>query len=186
MTTVGGNLYPNGWEIGTPCPTYAHDSTLTRVRRIVLATVASAACLALPAPSLAQTPSFADWWGHFSARVQRDVTRIQTACEKRYGHHDAKVGACFVKAERVSLRVEHAALKKQIKVISRGQKATCKQAIQVYWQASSKAVRANLAYLDSHPHVAVTRLSRDLNRKPFTKLKSLTYAATSRAIRICG
>jgi hypothetical protein len=41
----------------------------------VLVIVASTAFLAEPASSLAVTPSFADWWGHFSARVQRDITR---------------------------------------------------------------------------------------------------------------
>lgn len=139
-----------------------------------------------PTVSLAEAPSFALWWGRFSAGVQRDVTRIGDACEKRYGRDDAKVGACFVKAERVSLRGQRAALKKGIATISRGQTAPCRKAIRAYWLASRKAAKVNLAYLDSHPQVAVTRMSRDLNRKPYTTLKSLSFEAKTRAIRICG
>jgi hypothetical protein len=156
------------------------------MKRIALVTVALTAFLGGAPPAPAKAPSFALWWKGFSARVQRDITRIERACEGRFGRNDAKVGACFVKAERVSLRLEGEAMRKQIAIISRGQTASCKKAIHVYWLASRKAAKVNLIYLDSHPHVAVTRLSRDLNRKPYTTLKMHTFRAKSEAIRICG
>jgi hypothetical protein len=170
-------------------PRICRRPTLPRMRRIIALVIVGSAVLlgGPPALSLAKAPpSFALWWGRFSAGVQRDITRIGDGCEKRYGRDDAKVGACFVKAERVSLRGQRAALKKQIAMISRGQTAPCRKAIRVYWLASRKAANLNLAYLDSHPHVAVTRMSRDLNRKPYTTLKSLSFEAKTRAIRVCG
>jgi hypothetical protein len=156
------------------------------MKRVALVTVVLVAFLGGAQPALAKAPSFALWWKRFSVRVQRDITRIEHACEGRFGRNDAKVGACFVKAERVSVRVERAALKKGIATISRGQTPSCKKAIHVYWLASRKAAEVNLIYLDSHPHVAVTRMSRDLNRKPYTTLKLRTFKAKSAAIRVCG
>ncbi len=156
------------------------------MRRFALATVVVTALLAGAPAALAKAPSFALWWKQFSARVQRDIVRIERACEGRHGRDDAEVGACFVKAARVNLRVELAAQKKQIAIISHGQSAACKQAIRVYWLASRNAAHVNLRYLDSHPHVAVTRMSRDLNRKPYTTVQARTFKAKSKAIRICG
>jgi hypothetical protein len=142
----------------------------------------------MPAASVAkpQPPSFAVWWSHFSAGVQRDVVRINHTCQKRYGVNDRKVGACFVKHERASLRSERAAWEKQIRKISRPQRATCKKAIRAFGSATRKAAVANLRYLDSHQHAPLTVISRDLNGQPFEGLKSLTFATKSRAVRICG
>lgn len=156
------------------------------VRSIALISLASAVLLGTASTALADAPSFALWWGRFSARVQRDIQHIDTACQARFGHDDAKVGACFVKAERASLRAESASLTRQLATISRGQKASCRKAITIYGRASRRAATANLRYLDAHPHITVSRLARELNRAPYTKLKSATFAARSRAIRTCG
>jgi hypothetical protein len=156
------------------------------MRRIALATAALTLLLGTPASALAKPPSFAVWWSHFSARVQRDVVRIDHVCQKRYGIDDARVGACFVKQARVSLRMERAAWEKQVARISRSQRAPCKQAIQRFGAASRKSAVANLRYLDSHRHARLTQVSRDLNGQPFESLKALTFEAKSRAVRICG
>ena len=142
--------------------------------------------MAMPAPGSAKPPSFGLWWKHFSAGIQRSVTRIDSTCQRAYGQDDAKVGSCFVRAERVSLRAQRSALKTQIAAISRGQKASCKRAIQQYWVASRKAATANLAYLDSHQRAGIRRLSRDLNAEPYVSLKKSTYNAKSHAVGVCG
>jgi hypothetical protein len=157
------------------------------MKRIGLAALVLALLLGcLPAASLAKPPSFAVWWSHFSARVQRDVVHINHICQERYGSNDRKVGACFVKHERVSLRSERAAWEKQIKRIARHQRAACQKAIRTFGSATRKAASANLRYLDSHRHSPLTEISRDLNGQRFERLKSRTFEAKSRAVRICG
>jgi hypothetical protein len=154
--------------------------------RVGLAIVAVAILLGTSAPVLARPASFAVWWSHFSARVQRDVVRINHVCQKRYGVDDAKVGACFVKHERVSLRLERAAWEKQVAKISRSQRAPCKRAIHGFRVASRKSAIASLRYLDSHRHARLTQVSRDLNAQPFQSLRVTTFEAKARAVRICG
>jgi hypothetical protein len=156
------------------------------VRRVGLATAAVVLLLGTSVSASAKPASFALWWSHFSARVQRDVVRINHVCQKRYGVNDAKVGRCFVKHERVSLRLERAAWEKQVDKISRAQRAPCKQAIQRFRVASRKSAIASLRYLDSHRHSRLTQVSRDLNAEPFASLKQLTFEAKARAVRICG
>ena len=156
------------------------------MRRVGIAILAATLLLGTPASALAKPASFAVWWSHFSARVQRDVVRINHVCQKRYGVDDAKVGACFVKHERVSLRRERAAWEKQVEKISRSQKASCRRAIHRFRVASHKSAVASLRYLDTHRHSRLTQVSRDLNGQPFESLKLLTFAAKSRAVRICG
>jgi hypothetical protein len=157
------------------------------MKRVGLAAVALTLLLGcLPAAAPAEPPSFALWWSHFSARVQRDVVRINHVCQKRYGVNDAKVGACFVKRERISLRTERVAWEKQIARVSRPQRPACKKAIRTYRSATRKAAIANLRYLDSHRHARLTEISRALNGQRFESLKSLTFSAKSRAVRICG
>lgn len=112
--------------------------------------------------------------------------RINHVCQKRYGVDDAKVGACFVKHERVSLRLERAAWEKQVAKISRSQRAPCKRAIHRFRVASRKSAIASLRYLDSHRHARLTQVSRDLNAQPFESLRVMTFEAKARAIRICG
>lgn len=159
-----------------------------RARRpaILLACAASLLLLGAPASSAAKPPSFAVWWSHFSARVQKDIVHINALCQKRYGNSDTKVGACFVRHERVSLRAESVAWERQIAAIARNQRRSCRTAIHSYRQATRKAATANLRYLDTHRHTALTEISRDLNGQPFASLKSLTFRAKARAVRICG
>jgi hypothetical protein len=154
------------------------------MRRLALAAVTL--LLVVPATSLAKPPSFALWWAHFSARVQRDVVHVGNVCQKRYGHDNAKMGACFVRAERVSLRAERAAWEKGVAVVARHQLKPCKQAIQSYRAATRRAARANLVYLDSHPKTALAKISRDLNGQPYTQLKTASVQSKLRAARICG
>jgi hypothetical protein len=156
------------------------------MKRAPTIAIALTLVMAMPVSGLAKPPSFGLWWKHFSAGIQRSVTRIDSACQKAYGQDDAKVGACFVRAERVSLRAQRSALQTQIAAISRGQRASCKRAIHQYWVASRRAATANLVYLDSHPRAGVRRLSRDLNAEPYASLKKSTYDAKSHAVDACG
>jgi hypothetical protein len=155
-------------------------------RRNALAVAAVTLLLAVPAASAAKPPSFALWWAHFSARVQRDVTHIGNVCQQRYGHNDARVGRCFVLAERRTLRAEQASWEKGLAKISRPQHKRCKKAIRAYRTATRKAAKANLVYLDSHRRSALTKISRDLNGEPFATLKTVTLKAKTRAVRLCG
>jgi hypothetical protein len=153
---------------------------------IISVTVAVVVALAMPATSPAKPASFALWWARFSAHVQRDVTRISSVCQHRYGRNDVKLGACFVRAERISLRAERAAWEKQVERISHGQGRRCRKAIGRYRSATRKAARANLIYLDSHRHAGLAQIGRDLNGQPFATLKSATFKAKANAVRICG
>ena len=156
------------------------------MRRAAIVSVTVAVLLGLPAASVAKPASFAQWWARFSAHVQRDVTRIGNACQHRYGHDNLKLGACFVKAERASLRTERVVFEKQIARISRDQGKRCKQAIRQYRSATRRAAVANLAYLDSHPRAGLTQIGRELNGQPYATLKSKTFSAKSNAVRVCG
>ena len=156
------------------------------MRRAAIVTVTVAVLLGLPATSVAKPASFAQWWARFSAHVQRDVTRIGSVCQHRYGHNNLKLGACFVRAERVSLRAERSDFEKQITRISRGQGKRCRHAIHQYRSATRRAAEANLAYLDSHPRAGLTQIGRELNGQPYAALKSKTYSAKSNAVRVCG
>ena len=156
------------------------------MKRVALAAVAVALLVGSPAASGAKPPSFAIWWSHFTARVQRDVVRVTHACQKSYGTNDAKIGACFVKRERISLRQERVAWESQLERIARGQKVRCRRAIGTFRAATRTSAMANLRYLDTHRHSALSEISRDLNGEPFAGLKTRTFAAKARAVRICG
>ena len=157
------------------------------MKRVALAAVAVALLVGSPAASGAKPPSFAIWWSHFTARVQRDVVRVTHACQKSYGTNDAKIGACFVKRERISLRQERVAPGKRSSSGSRAsQKARCRRAIGTFRAATRTSAMANLRYLDTHRHSALSEISRDLNGEPFAGLKTRTFAAKARAVRICG
>ena len=126
--------------------------------------------LALPAASAAKPPSFALWLAHFSARVQRDVTHIGSTCQKRFGHDDARVGRCFVRAERRTLRAEQAAWEKGIARTALHQRRSCRKAIAAYRRATRRAAKANLVYLDSH------RRSRSHEDQPRSQRRALRDA----------
>jgi hypothetical protein len=155
------------------------------MKRVALAAVAVALVVGSPAASGAKPPSFAIWWSHFTARVQRDVVRVTHACQKSYGTNDAKIGACFVKRERISLRQERRAWETQLERIARSQKARCRNAIGRFRAATRTSAAANIRYLDTHQHSALSEISRDLNGQPFAGLKTRTFAAKARAVRIC-
>ena len=156
------------------------------MKRAAIVGVAMAVVLTMPAMSVAKPASFALWWARFSAHVQRDVTRIGNVCQQRYAHDDAKLGACFVRAERISLRAERVAWERQIATISHHQGKRCKKAIHRYRSATRRAAKANLAYLDSHLRAGLTQIGRELNGQPYATLKSKTYNAKSNAVRACG
>jgi len=156
------------------------------MKRVGLAAVAVALLLGTPAVSAAKPPSFAIWWSHFTARVQRDVVRVTHTCQRSYGTNDAKIGACFVKRERISLRQERRAWETQLERIARSQKAGCRKAIGRFRAATRTSAAANLRYLDTHRHSALSKISRDLNGEPFAGLKTRTFAAKAHAVRICG
>jgi hypothetical protein len=156
------------------------------MKRVALAAVAVALLLGSPAASAAKPPSFAIWWSHFTARVQRDVVRVTHACQSTYGTNDAKIGACFVKRERISLRHERRAWETQLERIARSQKVRCRTAIGRFRAATRTSAAANIRYLDTHRHSALSEISRDLNGQPFAGLKTRTFAAKARAVRICG
>jgi hypothetical protein len=155
-------------------------------RRLTLTLATVALLLVVPATSLAKPPSFALWWNHFSSRVQSDVTHVGNVCQKRYGHNNAKLSACFVKTERVSLRAERAAWEKGIAIVARNQQKPCKRAIQAYSKATRRAAQAHLVYLDSHPRAALAKISRDLSGKPYVQLNDASVEAKVLAARICG
>jgi hypothetical protein len=142
--------------------------------------------LVVPASVAGSPPSFAVWWSHFSARVQHDIVRINGLCQKQNGGSDQKLGACFVRHERGSLKAESSTWERQVAQISLKQKQACRKAIRVYRVATRKAAAANLRYLDSHRHTALSKISRDLNREPFASLNAQTYRAKARAVRRCG
>lgn len=158
------------------------------IKRTAIVAVAVTVLLVvlMPATSTAKPASFALWWARFSAQVQRDVTRVGTVCQHRYGHNDVKLGTCFVRAERVSLRAERAVWERQLGQISRGQGTRCTKAIRRYRSATRRAARANLIYLDSHPRAGLAQIGRELNGQPYATLKSATYKAKANAVRACG
>jgi hypothetical protein len=156
------------------------------MRRAAIVSVTVAALLLLPATSVATPACFAHCLARCRAHVQRDVTRIGNVCQHRYGHNNLKLGACFVRAERASLRAERIVFEKQIARISRDQGKRCKQAIHQYRSATRRAAEANLAYLDSHPRAGLTQIGRELNGQPYATLKSRTFSAKSNAVRVCG
>ena len=131
------------------------------MKRVALAAVAVALVVGSPAASGAKPPSFAIWWSNFTARVQRDVVRVTHACQKSYGTNDAKIGACFVKRERISLRQERVAWESQLERIARGQKVRCRRAIGTFRAATRTSAMANLRYLDTHRHSALSEISRE-------------------------
>ena len=155
--------------------------------RVGIAIVAVTILLGTSAPVLARPASFAVWWSHFSARVQRDVVRINHVCQKRYGVDDAKVGACFVKHERVSLRRERAAWEKQVEKISRSQRAPCKRRDPPLPGGLAQIGRSRVSGTSTPIGTArLTQVSRDLNAQPFESLRVMTFEAKARAVRICG
>jgi hypothetical protein len=139
-------------------------------------------------PALAKKPpSFALWTATWKASDDAAQDKIEAACTKLYGKtNDAKLGPCFVKLFRVSLRERQPIWERAVARISKGQTPACKNAIHVYWLASRKAQKASLIYLDTHPKRGITAISADLSKEPYATLRALTEESKSRSIRICG
>jgi hypothetical protein len=142
--------------------------------------------LASPAPALAKPPSFTHWVAGQLLREERDVNRAARACATASGGDDVRFGACIVASQRVELRADALEWDKQAAMIARGQSAPCRSAIHDYSDALVAHQKALLAYMDSHPRVASTRLVHDLRREPFATLKATTRASLFRAVRVCG
>jgi hypothetical protein len=156
------------------------------MKRIVLLVLA-VSLAAVPSAAAKKPPSFALWTAKWKAQTDAPKNKLEDTCLKVYGQTaDRKVGACFVKGMRALLRQEQPLWEKQVAAISRGQTASCRKAIHAYWLASGKAQKASLIYLDSHQHVSVTDIARDLQEDPYATLKAQTDAAKKRAIQVCG
>jgi hypothetical protein len=142
--------------------------------------------LAAPAAQAKKPPSFALWTAKWKASDDVARDKIGDGCISVFGQNDANVGACFVKGIAASIRQRQPIWERQVARIAKGQSLACRKAIHKYWLASRKGQRASLIYLDSHPHVALTQIVRDLDEEPLATLKSLTDEAKARAIRVCG
>jgi hypothetical protein len=155
------------------------------MKRIVVVTLAFGLLVAQPALAK-KSPSFALWNENWNAQHDPTIDSLATGCLYLFGQNDVKLGACFAKREGGILRARQLEWERQVARIAHGQTARCKRAIHGYWLAARRSGKANLIYLDSHQHTAMTRINSDLGEDPYAKLKSLSDAAKSRAIRVCG
>jgi hypothetical protein len=144
--------------------------------------------LATAPVALAKKPaSFALWTAKWKAHTDPLQNKLADGCLKRYGQTaDRKVGECFVKGMRIILRQVEPVWQKQVAAIAVGQSAPCRKAIHAYWLAAEKNQKASLIYLDSHQHVDITQIARDIKAEPYATLKAQTDAAKKHAIIICG
>ena len=156
------------------------------MRRIFL-TVTIALCLLASPPALAKKPpSFALWNANWKVQHDPTIDSLATGCLYLFGQNDGKLGACFATREGRILQERQPDWDRQVGRIAHGQTAHCKKAIHGYWLATRTSVKATLIYLDSHQHTAMTQINRDLSEDPYKSLRSLSDAAKSRAIRVCG
>jgi hypothetical protein len=140
-----------------------------------------------PAAAAADPPSFALWVATWRSQDNAAQDKMQATCERVYGKtDDAKLGACFVKLEIVSLRSRMPRWERAVARISRGQSAPCRKAIHAYWLASRKAQLASMIYLRTHAKRAATDIASDLNEEPYVTLRQVTDETKSRAVRVCG
>jgi hypothetical protein len=155
------------------------------MQRIVLLALALG-LLSAPAADAKKPPSFALW--NESWKVQHDpiIDSLATGCVYLFGQNDDKLGACFATREGRILHARQREWERQVARIARGQTVRCTRAIHSYRLAARKSITATLVYLDSHQHTAMTKINSDLGENPYAKLKSLSDAAKSRAIRVCG
>jgi hypothetical protein len=155
------------------------------MKRIVVVMLAFGLLVAQPALAK-KSPSFAVWNADWNAQHNPTIDSLATGCLYLFGHNDAKLGACFAKREGRILHARQPDWEREVARIAHGQTARCKRAIHGYWLAARKSVTAALTYLDSHQHTAMTKINSDLGKDPYATLKSLSDAAKSRAIRVCG
>ena len=138
-----------------------------RMKRVALAAVALALLLGcLPAASVAKPPELRGLVVPLqrarAARRRAHQSRLPEALRRR-----RRQGRRLLrKHERVSLRSERAAWEKQIKEIARNQRTPCQKAIRTFRSATRKAAIANLRYLDTHRHAALTRSAATSTASP--------------------
>jgi hypothetical protein len=156
------------------------------MRKPLFAVLALAACLLVPVTASAKPPSFAAWAKAWSAKTDKLTDTVGNGCIKQFGQSDAKVGACFVKGMRTTLRAATPQWESGVAAVAVGQKAACKTAIHGYAVASRKMQVANLSYLDGHPRTALSRVLADLKAPPYTTFRAASNKAKATAGRICG
>jgi hypothetical protein len=156
------------------------------MRKLLLLAVLLGTCSLLPATASATPPSFAKWATAWSAKVDKSTDKIANACLAQFGEDDAKVGPCFVKGMRPSLRALAPQWERGVTAALVGQKAACRTAIRSYAAASRRQQASNLAYLDGHQQAAMTRVLADLQAPPHTTIRAASAKAKATAIKICG
>lgn len=139
-----------------------------------------------PGAVAAKPPSFALWTAKWNAHSDQIARTAAAPCQKAFPKDDARLGGCFIKVELAALRRAIPEWAKQISGIASGQTAACKGAIHAYWLASRKNQAAALIFYTGHAHSSMTDIAGELNDEPFPTLQSITKAAKSKAIRICG
>jgi hypothetical protein len=155
--------------------------------KITLGIILAAFLVVAPAALAKNPPSFALWAATWRSQDNAAQDKMQATCEQVYGKtDDAKLGACFIKLEIVSLRSRMPLWEHAVARISKGQSAPCRKAIHAYWLASRKAQRASMIYLRTHPKRAATDIASDLNEEPYVTLRQVTDETKSRAVRVCG
>lgn len=156
------------------------------IRRSLIVAVL-ALLVAAPVAVAGQPPSFALWNAKWKAKHDPAIDDLGDKCMALYGKTaNRKIGECFVKGARPLLRAEAPLWEREVAKVSVGQSSACKAAIHGYWLAVRKTTAATLIYLDSHPHTSMTDVASDLSGDPYATLKSVSDAAKSRAIRVCG
>jgi hypothetical protein len=156
------------------------------MRKPLFALLAVVSCLLAPAAASAKPASFAAWSKAWSAKTDTATDAVGNACIKQFGQSDAKVGACFVKGMRTTLRAETPQWDRGVLAIATGQSATCKRAITAYVTASRTMQHANLAYLDGHRQTVLSRVLADLKAAPYATFRAASNKAKATAVRICG
>jgi hypothetical protein len=155
------------------------------MKRILLTALALGLLAAQPALAR-RPPSFARWDANWKVQHDPTIDGLATGCLYRFGQDDDKLGACFATSEGRILQARQPDWERQVAGIARGQTARCKKAIHGYWLTTRNTLHATLTYLESHQHTAMTQINSDLSHDPYKTLKSLSDAAKSRAIRVCG
>jgi hypothetical protein len=156
------------------------------MRKPLLALLAVVACLLVPAAASAKPPSFAAWSKAWTAKTDKATDMVGNGCIKQFGQTDAKVGACFVKGMRTTLRAETPQWDSGVVAIAAGQSAACKGAVKAYVTASRTMQHANLAYLDGHQKTVLSRVLADLKAAPYATFRATSNRAKATAVRVCG
>jgi hypothetical protein len=156
------------------------------MRRILIPAIVLAGLLTGPSGGHAGPASFKSWSERWSARTARDNARVVGRCAKLFGSSDLKLGMCYVRAGRANLRTERAAWERQVADVIGGQTIPCQKAITAYVSAARLRQAASLVYLDSHRRTPLTRIAGDISGEPYATLRSMSDAARTHAVAVCG